>query len=298
MKKRFLAAVMLLTAFCSGSAVFAQDDFVKPNVFIDYFSRPSNLGTSYSEAVRNQILEGLLSTGRIEVIDVDSRSALKLEGERRNQDNISEGNDMERLAVMVEEGANYIITGHITNFSVNSKIRESDKKTYYSGTLEYTIKLINPNDGKLVNSRNFKHGTTFEITGTTADECGANLVKKVKRNGLVFATENFPLTGTIIELGEQKKDEVKTLYIDLGDAHGLNKKTELIVTLEREIAGRKSNKKIGKLQVESVEGDDITLCKVKDGKKEIMAAFNSGQPLVVKTVPVKEESSISELFTF
>lgn len=292
MKTRFLAILLLLSAFCSGFVASAQTEYVKPNVFIDYFSGPYSMGASLKEAVRNQVIEGMLESGRIEVIDVDSRSALKLEGERRTQENISEGGDMERLAVMVEEGANYIVTGIVSNYAVSYKIRESDHKGYYAGVLEYSVKLTNANDGKLVTSRSFKHGASIEVTGDTQEQCGANLIKKVKRNGTVFAEEAFPLRGSILELAEQKKNEVKSLYIDLGEKHGLNKKTQLSVSIEREIAGRKSNKVIGKLQVESVEGDDISLCKVKDGKKEIMQAYNAGQTIVLETIPMKEDNGI------
>lgn len=80
-----IAKLGLALAFCAaffGSAA-AQETTSKPNVFIDYFWRPSDLNSNTAEQVRNNVIEAINATNRVELIDVDSRSALAIEKDRR-----------------------------------------------------------------------------------------------------------------------------------------------------------------------------------------------------------------------
>jgi hypothetical protein len=49
------------------------------------------------------------------------------------------------------------------------------------------------------------------------------------------------------------------------------------------IAGREAKKQIGKLRVEEVQGEDISLCKVQSGGRDIKTALDSGETLVIQT---------------
>ena len=91
------------------------------------------------------------------------------------------------------------------------------------------------------------------------------------------------MIGSVIEIAEAKKDEAKKVYIDLGSDLGITKGQKFDVREEREIAGRKINKVIGELKVESVEAGDISLCKVTKNGKAIQAAFNEGKTLSIIT---------------
>ena len=50
------------------------------------------------------------------------------------------------------------------------------------------------------------------------------------------------------------------------------------------IAGREAKSQIGKLRIEEVEGDDISLCKVQSGGKDIKAAIDAGEQLLVISI--------------
>ena len=50
------------------------------------------------------------------------------------------------------------------------------------------------------------------------------------------------------------------------------------------IAGREAKSQIGKLKIEEVEGEDISLCKVQSGGKDIKEALDSGQKLQVISI--------------
>ena len=80
------AKLGLAVAFCAAffGPAAAQETASKPNVFIDYFWRPSDLNSNIAEQVRNNVIEAINATNRVELIDVDSRSALAIEKDRRD----------------------------------------------------------------------------------------------------------------------------------------------------------------------------------------------------------------------
>lgn len=47
-----------------------------------------------------------------------------------------------------------------------------------------------------------------------------------------------------------------------------------------QVAGRETRKQIGRVRVREVLGDDISLCKVQKGGKDIKAAFDRGDAIV------------------
>lgn len=91
----------------------------------------------------------------------------------------------------------------------------------------------------------------------------------------------FPLYASIVEAGEVKKDKQKEVYIDLGAADGVYKGLQFDVFLIKTIAGKEAKTEIGRLKIEEVEGDDISLCKVKKGGDKIKSALDEGLTLLI-----------------
>lgn len=260
----------------------------KPSVYIDYFSRSSSVPFAWVEGLRNHVIEGIQKLDRVILIDVDSQDALRVEKSRRESEDITAGedNDMERLAVMNQLGANYIIQGSVSSMSANRE-KMDDGSIYYSASVAYTLKVIDPKNGTLVGSKTFKHGEgiTDICTGSTPDEAISKASAKAVKAVRAFVDENFKIEGTILEISTVKKDEAKEVYISLGSAHGVSKGIYFGVFMKREIAGRTSFKEIGRLKVDAVEGEDISLCEVKKGGEEIKKAMDEKQTIVVRLMP-------------
>ncbi len=104
-----------------------------------------------------------------------------------------------------------------------------------------------------------------------------SLRKKVEK----FYNTAFPYTAHILERGVEKKDKQKELYIDLGAAHGLQEGTHFDVFVIGNIGGKETRKQIGRLKVKSVEGDEVSLCKVTSGGKDVKAALDAQQQLLI-----------------
>ena len=93
-----------------------------------------------------------------------------------------------------------------------------------------------------------------------------------------------PLKANIIEGSTAKKNKQKEVYIDLGSSEGAFKGLQMGVYQVKTVAGREAKSQIGKLKIEEVEGDDISLCKVQSGGKEIKVAIDAGEQLQVISV--------------
>ncbi len=290
-------AMAMMAGFFGIDSAAAQETTSKPNVFIDYFWRPTDVDGNVAEQLRGYVIEAINETNRVELIDVDSRSALQIEKERRLSGELADDGDMSRLAVMKEEGANALIQGRITSFVVK-KHTSKDGSVYYDAAITYTLKAIDPNDGKLITSKTISAGNEmFNLqTSPTADEAAMKTCKSAKRGVKGFIEEAFPVIGKVLEVGEVKKNEVKTMYISLGSDAGVTKGNKFNICVERKIAGRTSQSVIGECEVESVEGVDISLAKVKKGGKELKAAIDGGQEIILKSIPKKEKIGVTNIF--
>ncbi|MDE6122450.1 MAG: hypothetical protein K2F76_04345, partial [Duncaniella dubosii] len=81
--KTAVSSFMLMLAIALPCETKAQESTGKPNVFIDYFWRPSEIPFTCAEQLRSYVIEGISNTKRIELIDVDSSDALAIEASRR-----------------------------------------------------------------------------------------------------------------------------------------------------------------------------------------------------------------------
>ena len=94
----------------------------------------------------------------------------------------------------------------------------------------------------------------------------------------------FPLHASIIEGSTEKKDKQKEVYIDLGAPSGVHKGMHLKVFVTKTVAGKEAKKEIGKLKVEEIQGDEVSLCKVQKGGAEIKAALDAGETVLVTSI--------------
>ena len=92
------------------------------------------------------------------------------------------------------------------------------------------------------------------------------------------------MQANIIEGSSAKKDKQKEVYIDLGNSEGAFAGLHMGVFIVKTVAGREAKSQIGKLKIEAVEGDEISLCKVQSGGKDIKAAIEAGQQLQVISI--------------
>lgn len=248
----------------------------KEIVFVEYFSYTNSIGTSYVETLRTKIIEGLVKTDRLLVKDVDSDASLRREKEKQSED--ASNIDNERLTAMRSLNAKYLVQGHITTMGTTKN--EVDGKTKYVGNIAYSLKVIDVASGTLKETKSFNNKGTRDNPTEAIESALSGVISDMR----VFVNDCFPVEGSILEIKTVKKDKATEVYIDLGTIKGMQKNQRFKVYVEREIAGRKSQKEIGELKVEAVEGDDISLCKVTKGGDQIKSAIGEGKVLTVKSI--------------
>lgn len=289
--------ILLLFSICLIPMLgYAQtDENGKERVYIDYFSRPGTISNILAEALRNKVIEGIQKMDRVELIDVDSNEALKTEAKRR-QEASAMGDAVCRSEVMTTLGAQYLIQGNITSMQ-GVKKTDSKGKTYYQGSVSYTLKIVDPSNGTLKGTQTFTHeGLTGNI-GDTPDEAIIKTLDYVVISMDDFVDEYFKMKGTIVQIESTKKDKAQTVYIDLGTKRGVQKGQKFIVYIEMDIAGELSLKEVGRLNVKEVLSGTRSLCTVSKGGEEIMKASKEEKKLIIlsRKIPFRRTWTMMKL---
>ena len=200
----------------------------------------------YENAVRAAVIQGMSNAYRLKVVD-------GLTDE-----------DLEYPYVIY-------VDGDITNMTTTNKTevetyevkgeKKTRSRTYFSGQIGVTLQVKDAHDGTVIASPSFV------------------LSKKVR----TCFNDIFPLTGNIIERAGIKNDKQKEVYIDLGSANGLKEGVVLLVFRSKVVAGRTAKQEIARLKVKDVEGEDVSLCKVTSHGKDLKAALDAGETLIIET---------------
>lgn len=218
----------------------------------------------YEEAVRTAIVKGLSRARRVSAID----GKLK-------EDELAQGSD-------------YYINATIANISTTSKTEESkDKKTvktFYKGLIGVTLQVINTKTDEVESSPTFNVTETDNSWVETAEGALNKSLLRLASHITKYFNKWLPIEANILESATEKKDKQKEVYIDFGTREGAEYGMHLAVYVVKVVAGREAKQYLGRLKLEEVQGDDISLCKVQNGGKEIKAAFDNGEALIITSL--------------
>ena len=223
--------------------------------------------TKYEVDVKNAIIKGLSSAYRF-----------------RYNDGLLQIRDV------VEEG-NLIADALITNIQAKSNTQtwkdsngKTQSSTYYTGITEAMLTLKDAKTGEVVTNTSFKGQGTTVSSYSTSDQAIRDALGKLSDRITAWLNNYCPLQANIIEGAAAKKDKQKEVYIDLGSREGAYPGLHMAVYIVKTIAGREAKSQIGKLKIESIEGEDVSRCKVQNGGKDIKAALDAGENLKVISV--------------
>jgi len=274
--RRFVFLVVCVFA-CLGT--FAQKELKKDVVLVDYFTYTESIGDSYPTALRNAIIGGLQATGRLTVIDAEAETSLKLEKDRRSSEEAM-GDQTARMGIMKQLGANYIIRLHVTEMTATES-KDDDGKVSYNGCINYTLTMIDPENGSVKVSKPFTYSGLTGKIGDSKKEAILATIDYVKISMKKFVNDNFELKAAIVAIENvDKKKGAQTLYIACGESMGVKKGQTFVVKVEKQVAGKTLYTEIGRLKVEEVQGDDMALCKVTKGGVEIQKADQEKKAMV------------------
>lgn len=213
----------------------------------------------YAEAVRSSIIAAMGNVRRFQITD--------------------------GRQVAPGEATNIIADGTINFISVTRelKLREKDKDKVpmFYAQISVTVNLKDAATGTLINGQAFEVNRTGWAWVNSTDTAMKNALEKLCKMVEKYYNTAFPYTARIIERGAEKNDKQKQVYIDLGSAHGLQKGTHFDVYVIGSIGGKETRKEIARLKVKEVEGDEVSLCKVTSGGRDLKAAMDAQQKLLI-----------------
>lgn len=241
----------------------------KTTIFVSPFTGGSTVASDELDLIRSKVIESFSDLGRFTIMDANT-----------DADGAS---------------AKFEVKGNVNSVTYTKTThKDSDGKTYstFDASVTMTLTAVNLSTGETISSKNFDSnrplwdltffGDEMAYTQPVALRNAANYMAKKKFPKWI--EETFPASGAILELDEVKGDEVKTAFISLGSQDGLKKGQKFSVKLKTTVANRTRFKEIGEAQCEAVEGEDISLVKIKKGGKEIFKAYSeTPDNLIIET---------------
>lgn len=189
---------------------------------------------------------------------------------------------------LTDGAPSFFVDGTIANINIVTRTETTKSSngtrhtdTSYRSNVSVTVNLKDPADGAVVDSHSFTISDSDLFWMTSGERAVTNALERLTTRVADYYNHLFPLHASIIEKGESKKDKQKDVYIDLGAADGVYKGQQFDVLTVATIAGREARTLIGRLKIEEIEGDDISLCKVTKGSDKIKTALDEGQTLLI-----------------
>lgn len=218
----------------------------------------------YKDAVRASIVKGISQGRRVIAIDGD-------------------GNFEEDDATPF-----FYVDGTVSNISTTTKTETSSdgksSKTLYKGLIGVTLHIKDAANNKIVASPVFNVSELDVSWVETAEGAMDKTLVSLSNYVTDYFNKWLPVSGKVLDGEKFKKDKQKEVYIDLGESDGVYKGVHFTVYTTKTVAGKVANKQIGKIRIEDVQGEEISLCKVKSGGKEIKTALDNNEELLVKSI--------------
>ena len=216
----------------------------------------------YADGVRASIVKGLGNVTRLKVFNADDSGGGQPEAELKAE-------------------------GTITNISTTTRTipgdKAKDKKPYdeYNCLVNVTLNLTDARTNAVVDSRTFNISEGMGGWMSSAQKAITSSLSRLSAVITNYYNSLYPLSASIVERDQISKDKQKKVYIDLGSAMQAHKGQQFNIYYTRTIAGKEARMEIGRLKIEEVMGDELSLCKVTRGEKEVKDALDKGVRLLV-----------------
>lgn len=286
-KLRFLLTIAL-TFILSAVGVSAQDNGLNPVYKVQLTDITYQKNEVKKKVTVGKVLSVMADVVEGRVTDINNEEYIPL---ARNR--VMEGLTHVRRLQVVEDSeasdAKYQVSAVLTDIAATRKVKAYDRKdskgreytetkTYYGAIASVALHFTNLQTGEVTTSTLSGRCSEYSLA-RSADEAIRSALDELSDNIYEYYNECYPVRANIIERGIEKKDKTKELYIDVGSRF-IGEDIHFDVFVVGQVAGRETRKQIGRIRVRETLGDDISLCKVQKGGKEIKAAFDRGDAIV------------------
>lgn len=262
---------VLLTLMMMVSILFAQEK--KEVVLIGDIKCSYNNSEQFKKNVHDVIVQAFVEKGLHDVIDINTLSAVGQEIYRQSGESALNEDNMRRLSEAGVKGADWIVTGTLSNYDAVPVKNDKGQLTGYNGKLNFVFKVTNLKDGTQKGVADIACSTF--LSEKTKDAAIMKAVKNAKDKVIKKIKGIFPVVAEIVEITAEKKGAAKTLLIEAGTALGVQKGDQFKICEEKMFRGKKRIVEIGRIKVVDVQGDDFAECKVVKGGDKILKDFNA-----------------------
>jgi len=185
--------------------------------------------------------------------------------------------------------------GVVVSAEVLTIFRESEKALdakYNDGKakVEFNLILTDALTGQQIDKvklQSISHTSKYyNITNTSNPSQAENVVinQGVANATWKYLMEMYPVAVEVLDKGVVKESgKLKSIYIEIGEKQGAQPDWEFFIVKEGDLKERGKQNKIGRIRIDSVEGDEVSLCRVKSGADDIQAALDAGEKLYAVT---------------
>ncbi len=282
--------IFFIVAFLVALVGQAQD---KITIAVTRFSSSGTWNASmFSNSLTELAVNAVVKSGRFTVVDRTSFDAVFAEENLQKGEGFIEGLV---VAQGKKTGAQYIITGNLTGASAEERYTGGYGSTPrrfegYVGKINYTLKLLDVETGVIKASESLSNSSgtfwaIFETTYGTQEEAISQAIQASNPFILKFIDTYFPVKMKIFEIVEEKKGEAKKITIAAGSGKGVQVGQDLrVVEFQKvEVDGKavERTKVIGMVRVQSVDDENFSTCKVRDGGALIKQKFDNKSDIYI-----------------
>lgn len=243
----------------------------KKSIVLGKTSGNSGVGSQWVTKMKSGILQGLTSTGRLDVVDGTTINGLP-------------SATSDAILKLKEAGVQYYLEATLETITTSTE--SYNGKTSYKAKMEYSYQLYDVSSGATVsNMKNSHYGSSQNgYDAAIADSFG------LVDNDIVSMVNNvFRVSAEIKAVNEtHPKKGIKSVYLGAGSSDGVTKDNIFEIFKVMEVAGEKITEKIGEMKVIEVKSANLSLCNVIKGGKELQDAMDNEIPIQVTSRPPKD----------
>lgn len=281
-------SLITIALSCILTAVNAQDNGLNPIYKIQLGDITYEKGEASKKVTVGKVLGVVADVVEGRVTDIHNEEYIPLAA-NCVKEGLTHVRRLQTVDADEAEEISYLVTATLTDITASRKVKTYDRKdskgreytdtkTYYGAVVTVAMNFKNKQTGEITTSTISGRCSEYSLA-KSADEAIRTALDELAENIYEYYNEAYPVRANIIERGTEKRDKTKEVYIDVGSRF-VDEDVHFDVFIVGQVAGRETRKYVGRIRVREALGDDISLCKVQKGGKDIKAAFDRGDAII------------------
>lgn len=243
----------------------------KNNIVLGKTSGNSGVNSQWVAKMRSSILQGLTSTGRLDVVDGTTINGLP-------------SATSDAILKLKEAGVQYYLEATLETITTSTE--SYNGKTSYKAKMEYSYQLYDVSSGATVSNMKDSH---YGSSQNGYDAAIADSFGLVDNDVVSMVNNVFRVSAEIKAVNEtHPKKGIKSVYLGAGSSDGVAKDNIFEIFKVMDVAGEKITEKIGEMKVVEVKSANLSLCNIIKGGKELQDAMDNEIPVQVTSRPRKD----------